>query len=83
MLKLICTDEIDPAYYAICQLRMKLGASLLSCLAAYVLNLSEFCMSDFMKRTIACLGAVLWLLVLNELDVLRGLTEFVSYVLHF
>ena len=40
-------------------------------------------MSKFMKRTIACLGGVLWLLVLNELDVLRGLTEFFSYVLHF
>lgn len=40
-------------------------------------------MSDFMKRTIACLGGVLWLLVLNELDVLRGLTEFFSNVLHF
>lgn len=40
-------------------------------------------MSDLMKRTIGLLGACLWLLVLNELDVLRGLTEFISIVLHF
>lgn len=40
-------------------------------------------MSDLMKRTIGLLGACLWLLVLNELDVLQGLTEFFSYVLHF
>lgn len=59
------------------------GASLLSCLATNVLNLSEICMSDLMKRTIGLLGACLWLLVLNELDVLRGLMEFISYVLHF
>lgn len=40
-------------------------------------------MSDLMKRTIACLGGVLWLLVLNEMDVLRGISELFSYVLHF
>lgn len=40
-------------------------------------------MSDLMKRTIGILGGCLWLLVLNELDVLRGLTEFISIVLHF
>ena len=36
-----------------------------------------------MSKTIKVLGACLWLLVLNELDVLRGLTEFISIVLHF
>lgn len=40
-------------------------------------------MSKFMKRTIACLGACLWLLVLNELDVLRGLAEFISIIINF
>lgn len=40
-------------------------------------------MSDLMKRTIACLGGVLWLLVLNELDVLRTITVFITNVLHF
>lgn len=40
-------------------------------------------MSDLMMKTIKVLGACLWLLVLNELDVLRGLTEFISIVLHF
>lgn len=40
-------------------------------------------MSKFMKRTIACLGGVLWLLVLNELDVLRGLAEFISIIINF
>lgn len=59
------------------------GASLLSCLATNVLNLSEISMSKFMKRTIACLGGVLWLLVLNELDVLRGLAEFISIIINF
>lgn len=40
-------------------------------------------MSDLMKRTIGLLGACLWLLVLNEMDVLRGLSELVSIILHF
>jgi len=40
-------------------------------------------MSDLMKKTIGLLGACLWLLVLNELDVLRGISELCSYVLHF
>lgn len=40
-------------------------------------------MSDLMKRTIGILGGCLWLLVLNELDVLRKFSELCSYVLHF
>lgn len=40
-------------------------------------------MSDLMRKTIWILGCVLWLLVLNELDVLRGFTELFSIVLHF
>ena len=40
-------------------------------------------MSDFVKRIIACLGGVLWILVLNEMDVLRGISEFISIVFHF
>lgn len=59
------------------------GASHLYCLATNVLNLSEISMSDLMKRSIACLGGVLWLLVLNELGVLRGLTEFISIIINF
>ena len=39
-------------------------------------------MSDFMKRSVQTIGACLWLLVLNELDVLRGITEFISIMLH-
>ena len=40
-------------------------------------------MSKLMKCTIGLLGACLWLLVLNELDVLRGLTEFISIIINF
>lgn len=35
-------------------------------------------MSDLMKRTIEILGACLWLLVFNELDILRALMEVIS-----
>lgn len=40
-------------------------------------------MTKFMKCTIALFGGVLWLLVLNELDVLRGLAEFISIIINF
>lgn len=39
-------------------------------------------MSDLMKKTLGIIGSCLWLLVLNELDVLRGFTEFISIVFH-
>lgn len=40
-------------------------------------------MSDLMKKTLGIFGTCLWLLVLNELDVLRGITVFITNVLHF
>lgn len=40
-------------------------------------------MSDYLKKSVQLIGTCLWLLVLNELDVLREITEFCSIMLHF
>ena len=36
-----------------------------------------------MKKALGITGSCLWLLVLNEMDVLRGISEFISIVFHF